>query len=126
VEQVRKEYEGIKVVVHPECIPEVVDKSDFVGSTSFIKDIVEQSAAASKWAIGTEINFVNSIKASNPDKFIIPLKTSGCREMAKVTPGKLLHILESLIEGNAPEPVSVDESYIELARIALKRMLEIN
>ncbi|MCX5805861.1 MAG: quinolinate synthase NadA [Proteobacteria bacterium] len=125
VERVKKEHGGIKVVVHPECIPEVVDISDFNGSTSFIKDVVERSEAGSKWAIGTEINFVNSIKAANPDKLVIPLKTSGCREMAKVTPEKLLYVLEGLIEGKPLDRVSVDESYIELARTALKRMLEI-
>jgi quinolinate synthase len=125
VERVRKEYDKIKVVVHPECIPEVVDISDFNGSTSFIKDIVEHSEAGSKWAIGTEINFVNSIKAANPDKLVIPLKTSGCREMAKVTPEKLLYILEGLLEGMALHQISVDGSYSSNARIALKRMLEI-
>jgi quinolinate synthase len=125
VERIKKEHDGIKVVVHPECIPEVVDISDFNGSTSFIKDVVEHSEAGSKWAIGTEINFVNSIKAANPDKLVIPLRTSGCREMAKVTPEKLLYVLEGLIEGKTLDHVSVDESYIELARTALKRMLEI-
>jgi quinolinate synthase len=125
VERVRKEHDNIKVVVHPECTPDVVDISDFAGSTSFIKDIVEQSDVGSKWAIGTEINFVNSIKAANPDKFVIPLKTSGCREMAKVTPEKLLYVLEGLVEGTPLRPVFVDTLYAEHARTALKRMLEI-
>jgi len=125
VERVRKEYDNIKVVVHPECIPGVVNMADFAGSTSFIKNVVEQSDTGSKWAIGTEINFVNSIKAQNPDKLVIPLKTSGCREMAKVTPEKLLHVLENLVEGKTPYPVLVDESFVNHARIALKRMLEI-
>ncbi len=125
VERVRKEHDGIKVVVHPECVPEVVDISDFTGSTSFIKDVVEGSEVGSKWAIGTEINFVNSIKAAYPDKFVIPLKISGCREMAKVTPEKLLRVLESLIEGTALHQVFVDPSYSENAQKALKRMLEI-
>jgi quinolinate synthase len=125
VERVRKEHSSIKVVVHPECTPSVVDISDFAGSTSFIKDVVEHSEAGSKWAIGTEINFVNSIKAANPDKLVIPLKTSGCREMAKVTPEKLLRVLESLDQGTALDQVYVDASYIEHARTALKKMLEI-
>jgi quinolinate synthase len=125
VEGVRKKYDNIKVVVHPECTPDVVGISDFAGSTSFIKDVVEQSDAGSKWAIGTEINFVNSIKDANPDKFVIPLKTSGCREMAKVTPEKLLHVLEGLIKGAPLRPVFVDALYVEHARTALKRMLEI-
>jgi quinolinate synthase len=125
VERVRKEHDNIKVVVHPECTPDVVNISDFAGSTSFIKDIVEKSDAGSKWAIGTEINFVNSIKTANPDKLVIPLKTSGCREMAKVTPEKLLHVLEGLIEGVPIHSVFVNALYAEHARTALKRMLGI-
>jgi len=125
VQNIRKQNIGIKVIVHPECIPGVVDISDLAGSTSFIKNAVEKSEPGSKWAIGTEICFVNRIKAENPNKLVVPLKESGCREMAKVTLEKLLDILEGLIEGKAPYRVVVDEAHIEYARLALKRMLEI-
>ena len=70
--------------------PEVVERSDYVGSTSFIKNTVEAAAPGSKWAIGTEINFVNRLKEDHPDKLIVPLKEWGCREMAKVTSLKFL------------------------------------
>ena len=125
VEAIRRQYEGIKVIVHPECTPDIVNISDLSGSTSFIKNSVEKSAAGSSWAIGTEINFVKRIKKENPDKLIIPLLDSGCREMAKITPEKLLRVLEDLAEGRAVNPVLVDGTYIEHARLALKRMLEI-
>lgn len=126
IKDLRNKYDGIKIVVHPECSPDVVNLSDFSGSTSFIKNIVENSDAGSKWAIGTEINFVNSVIKSNPDKFIMPLKVSGCNDMEKVTPEKLLYVLEGIMEGRKINPVYIDESYIELARTALKRMLEVN
>lgn len=125
VEAIRRQYEGIKVIVHPECTPDTVNVSDLAGSTSFIKNTVDKSATGSSWAIGTEINFVNRIKKENPDKLIIPLLDSGCREMAKITPEKLLRVLEYLAEGRAVNPVLVDGTYAEHARLALKRMLEI-
>ena len=125
VEAIRKQYEGIKVIVHPECTPDTINVSDLAGSTSFIKNTVEKSAPGSSWAIGTEINFVNRIKKENPDKLIIPLLDSGCREMAKITLEKLLLVLEDLAEGRAVNPVLVDGTYAEHARLALKRMLEI-
>jgi quinolinate synthase len=121
----RKKYDGIKLIVHPECSPAVVELSDFAGSTSFIKNTVAKSEPGSKWAIGTELNFVNRIKRQNPDKFIIPLKKSACSGMGKVTPQKLLYVLEGLIEGNLYGRVTVEDAIVEDARSALKRMLEI-
>lgn len=126
VEEVKKAYGDISVIVHPECVPDVVRLSDHVGSTSFIKNIVENAPAGSKWAIGTEINFVNRIKEDNPDKLIVPLKEWGCREMAKVTSFKFLTVLENLIEGKDQPEVSVDAEHAKYAKIALERMLKIS
>jgi quinolinate synthase len=127
IEAVRKAHgEDINIIVHPECIPEVVRLSNHVGSTSFIKDTLEKSPLESKWAVGTEINFVNRIKRGNPDKLIIPLGEWGCREMAKVTSLKLLNILESLVEGRPLQEVIVDSEMSKYAKIALERMLEVS
>ncbi len=125
IEKVRQECEGINVIVHPECTPEVYDMADFAGSTAFIKNKVESSEPGSKWAIGTEWNFVNRIHAENPDKLVIPLRNERCKEMAKVTPEKLLWILEGLTEGDLRNRVTVNERVTEEARIALTRLLEI-
>ena len=126
VEEVKKTYGDINVIVHPECLPDVVRLSDLVGSTSFIKNTIEGAPAGSRWAIGTEINFVNRIKADNPDKLIVPLREWGCREMAKVTPLKFLAVLENLIEGRAQPEVAVDPENAKYAKIALERMLAIS
>lgn len=125
VENLRRKHEGIKIIVHPECTPEVFNLADFAGSTSFIKNTIEKSEPDSKWAIGTEWNFVNRLKNQNPDKLIVPLKESRCKEMAKVTPQKLLEVLEGLMERKFNGRVTVDEEISRDARLALKRMLEI-
>ncbi len=126
VEEVKKTHRNdISVIVHPECIPDVVRLSDYVGSTSFIKNTVEAAPAGSKWAIGTEINFVNRLKADNPDKLIVPLREWGCREMAKVTALRFLTVLENLVKGKAQPEVTVDPANAEYAKIALERMLSI-
>ncbi len=125
IKEVRNENNGIKLIVHPECTPEVVALSDFAGSTSFIKNTIERSEPGSKWAIGTEWNFVNRIKMQNPDKFIIPLKESVCGDMANVTPQKLLHVLDGLTEGKLYGRVTVEGGITEDSRTALERMLKI-
>jgi len=125
VARLRQENEGIKVIVHPECPPDVYRQADLAGSTSFIKGTVEKSPAGTTWAIGTEWNFVNRIKKENPDKLVIPLREERCREMAKVTPEKLLRVLEGLLRGELVNRVTVDARIAADARIALSRMLEI-
>ncbi|MEN6617040.1 MAG: quinolinate synthase NadA [Syntrophorhabdus sp.] len=126
IDDVRKEHgEDIKIIVHPECIPDVVKRSDYVGSTSYIKNTVEAAASGSKWAIGTEINFVNRLKGDHPDKLIVPLKEWGCREMAKVTSLKFLNVLENIIGGKSQPEVTVNAEDAKYAKIALERMLEI-
>ncbi len=115
----------IAIIVHPECISEVVQRSDYVGSTSFIKSTVEAAAPGSKWAIGTEINFVNRLKDDHPDKLIVPLKEWGCREMAKVTSLKFLQVLENLVQDKPQPEVTVHPDDAKYAKIALERMLAI-
>ncbi|MBP1748961.1 MAG: nadA, partial [Deltaproteobacteria bacterium] len=126
IDDVRNTYgSDINIIVHPECISEVVKRSDYVGSTSFIKNTVEAAAAGSKWAIGTEINFVNRLKTDHPDKLIVPLKEWGCREMAKVTSLKFLGVLENLVQGKPQAEVIVHPDDAKYAKIALERMLNI-
>ncbi len=125
VEKLKNSYNGLKVIVHPECFPEVCALSDYIGSTSFIKKTVDESPPGSKWAIGTEWNLVRRLEINNPDKIIIPITESRCCQMAKVTPEKLLNVLEGLLIGELRGRVVVPERIAEDARIALKRMLEI-
>ncbi|MHB8109577.1 MAG: quinolinate synthase NadA [Syntrophorhabdaceae bacterium] len=126
IDDVRTTYgDDIKIIVHPECIPDVVKRADYVGSTSFIKNTVDAAAAGSKWAIGTEINFVNRLKEDYPDKLVVPLKEWGCREMAKVTSLKFLGVLENIIDGKSQPEVTVNAEDAKYAKIALERMLTI-
>ena len=66
VDKVRAEMPGVQVLVHPECMREVVEVSDLDGSTSFIIKTVENSPSGSKWAIGTEVNLVNRLQQRFP------------------------------------------------------------
>jgi len=125
IARLKSEHEGIRIIVHPECTPEVYAQADLAGSTNFIKRTIDASEPGSRWAVGTEANFVNRIKHDNPDKLVIPLKEERCREMAKVTPEKLLNVLEGLLKGKLINRVYVDPEISRLARVALDRMLEI-
>lgn len=127
VEQVRRDVPGIQVLVHPECIYEVVQAADLNGSTEFIIKTLEAAPAGSKWAVGTEVNLVNRLVKRFPDKHIQLLAPDlcMCATMYRIAPQNLAWALESLIAGEAVNQIIVPEETARWARVALDRMLAI-
>ncbi|HEX8709650.1 MAG TPA: quinolinate synthase NadA [Pyrinomonadaceae bacterium] len=127
VEQVRAEVPGIKVLVHPECVYEVVRQSDLNGSTEFIIKTLEEAPAGSKWAIGTEVNLVNRLIQRFPNKHIQLLAPDlcMCATMYRIAPQNLAWVLESLLAGEVVNRISVPQETARDARVALDRMLAI-
>lgn len=121
IENMRSKYPEAKVVVHPECPPNLVKASDADGSTSFLIKYVQNSPSGSTVIIGTETNLVNRLSEMYKDINIVPLGESYCSNMAKITEKKLAELLQN-IATTAGEDVSRDIR--EPAREALKRMLE--
>ncbi len=123
VEQARIQHPAGKIIVHPECDPEVVRASDGNGSTKFIVDYVQKAAPGSTIIIGTELNLVTRLALENPDKTIVPLAQSPCPNMWKITPKNVLEVLENLGERNV---VTLPDSVVREARKALQRMMELS
>src|SRR6476620_10368437 len=125
VEQRRKEIPGVKVLVHPECMREVVEVSDLDGSTSFIIKTVEESPAGSKWAIGTEVNLVTRLQQRFPDKQIQLLAPDlcMCATMYRIAPQNLAWAMENLLDGSVVNEIVVDGETKHYAKIALDRMI---
>lgn len=123
----RAAYPGIKIIVHPECRFEVAQSADFTGSTEYIIRTVSTSKEYKKWAVGTEIHLVNRLAKQNPDKFVVGLSDyfSFCATMFRISPLRLLWILERLVAGEIVNQVKVDSSSKYWAKIALDRMLQI-
>jgi quinolinate synthase len=125
VREVRKQYPGVKVVVHPECPHDVVELADGSGSTSFIVDYCRKAPSGSTIAIGTEINLVHRMAHQYPDKKIFELSGNTCpvcANMYRTTLNDLAYCLENL---ETIKPVTVAEPTRSEARLALERMLEI-
>jgi len=121
----RKKEPDIKVLVHPECVREVVDKADAVGSTSFIVNYVQDAPAGSIIAIGTELNLVHRLAVDNPNKRIFELSGDSCpicSNMFRTTLADLCYTLENIETANL---VIVDDEIRDDAGLALERMLEV-
>jgi quinolinate synthase len=123
VERVRKNYPGIKVIVHPESDPKTVKASDASGSTAQILNYVNSLPKGDNVAIGTEWNMVHRVsKKMQPDLNAIPLKEVRCADMAKITMEKLALTLSDL--GKAHE-VKVPDHVARDAKVALEIMLKV-
>ena len=125
VEDVRARVPGVQVLVHPECQNEVAMAADVVGSTEVIISTVVNSPAGSKWAIGTELNLVQRLARTNPDKEILFLDKTVCycSTMNRIDLPHLVWALENLVSGRIQNQISVEEQTAHFARVALERML---
>jgi quinolinate synthase len=130
VENARKRYKDAKIIVHPESTEEVVDSADLYGSTEKIYNTIKESAAGSKWVVGTESCFVNRIKDELKDKYIYELKPSYCGDMKKNTINALYNSIKSieLFEENGSPlkyNVNIEPNFLENAKKSLDKMLNI-
>ena len=125
INQVRAKITGVKVLVHPECQHDVVSNADVVGSTEMIIKTVKESAAGSKWAIGTELNLVQRLANENPDKQVVFLDKTVCycSTMNRIDLPHLVWAMESLVNGRLENQILVEEKIAKWAKVALERML---
>jgi quinolinate synthase len=126
VERARQAHPGIRVIAHPECSWEVCQLADEVGSTEYIVKRIVESPPDSQWAVGTEIHLVKRLAAEHPDRRIISLDdcVCMCSTMYRISPQHLCWTLESLVDGQVVNQVSVDPETKRWARVALERMLQ--
>jgi quinolinate synthase len=123
----RKEHPDINIIVHPECMMEVVDKADYVGSTAKIINTIAAAPAGTKWAVGTEMHLVKRVQANNPDKLVTLLSPFAClcSTMYRISPLDLANVLEGLVAGRVSNQISVPNDIKADAKLALDRMLSI-
>ena len=81
---VRQQFPEVVILSHPECSPEVVDASDFSGSTSAMIKYVEQTSAP-RYLMLTECAMGDNVAASNPDKEMLGLCSVRCPHMNEIT-----------------------------------------
>ncbi len=126
IKNVRERYPGIQVIVHPECIHEVVKDSDDYGSTEKIRNLVAAAPVGATIAIGTEINLVSRLAIEYPDKTVISLNPNVCvcSTMYRVDSPHLLWAMENLINGKVVNQIVVPEPIAGEAKLALQRMLD--
>lgn len=120
VEAAKKLHPDAPVLSHPECTEDVLEISDFIGSTSEILDYATESDAK-EFIICTEMGIFFELEQKNPDKkFYSVGHRQFCPNMKKITLEKVVQALESL----EPE-VTLSEELREKANVPLAKMLTI-
>jgi quinolinate synthase len=127
VDQARAKYPDMKVIVHPECRFEVVQKADQVGSTAYIVKQIEAAPPGSQWAVGTEVHLINRLARQHPEQKIVVLSDCQClcTTMYRIDLPHLCWVLENLVEGKVVNEIKVDAHTRKWAMVALERMLAI-
>ncbi|HEY7117020.1 MAG TPA: quinolinate synthase NadA [Tepidisphaeraceae bacterium] len=127
VDEVRRNYPDMKVMVHPECKFEAVQKADMAGSTAYIVKQVEAAPPGTQWAIGTEVHLINRLARAHPEQKIIVLSDCQClcTTMYRIDLPHLCWVLENLVEGRVVNEIRVDAHTRRWATVALERMLAI-
>jgi len=117
--QARRDHPAAKVVVHPECTPDVTALADEVASTSGILRYVSNTPYG-EYIIGTEIGLLHRLTKMNPGKtFYAVTRFADCPNMKLNTLEKILWSLEDMqYEVDVPDAVAAG------ARASLQRMLE--
>jgi quinolinate synthase len=125
VNEARVRIPGVQILVHPECQHEVVAAADVVGSTEAIIKTVTESPAGSKWAVGTELNLVQRLARTNPDKEVVFLDKTVCycSTMNRIDLPHLVWAMETILGGRVVNEIRVNEEVAKFSRIALDRML---
>ena len=112
------------VLVHPECIPEVSSRADYVGSTSGIIDFAKASDAK-EFIIGTEISIAEFLQYECPEKeFYILSKKIVCQNMKLTTLMDVYKTLLGIDNGEAFEIKMTDEE-IKAARVCIDEMIKL-
>ncbi|MEL6980693.1 MAG: quinolinate synthase NadA [Pseudomonadota bacterium] len=115
----RDAHDGVKVIAHPECPPEVLEEADFWGSTAGMINWVRKNRPP-KVVMVTECSMSDNVAAELPDvEFVRPCNL--CPHMKRITLEGILWALHS-----GEEEVDVDSAVIAPARKAVERMLEIS
>lgn len=119
VTRARKEHPDALILCHPECLPAVWSKADFVGSTTEIMDYAKKSDAPA-FVIGTETSIVEHLQFDCPQKRFYPLsKDCVCHNMKLTTLSDVL----GAVSGRAGEEILMDSELIQNARKPIEAML---
>jgi quinolinate synthase len=116
-----------EIIAHPECLPIILEKASFVGSTKALLDYV-QTSSSQKFIVATEAGILYKMKLAVPHKTILPApalesNSCACSECPYMKMNTLEKLYQTLLH-ELPE-IHVNEKTQEGALRALNNMLSL-
>ncbi len=97
IENKKRLYPDAKIIVHPECIPEVVDLAEEGLSTGGMCKYARENTKIKQIIVGTEIGLLHKLRRENPEKDFFPASESAiCPDMKLITLEKVYWALENM------------------------------
>lgn len=116
----KEKYPDALVLSHPECAEDILELSDYVGSTADIIRFAREDAAQ-EYIIATETGVFYQLEKENPSKKFYPASNCQvCPDMKKISMAKIAEVLEHLTE---QEEILLEERIMEQAKCPLEQML---
>lgn len=115
-----------KFIAHPECEPHILDKADYIGSTSGLLNFTKNDPAK-EFIVATEAGILYQMQKASPDKIFIPAPPNSscacndCPHMKRNT----LEKLYTCMKYELPE-ILMPDWVIEKGKISIERMLDIS
>jgi len=119
INNVRAQFPDVVILSHPECSPEVVQASDFSGSTKAMIQFV-QNTNAPRYLMLTECAMGDNVAAANPNKEMLRLCMVRCPHMNMIT---LEDTLKSLQYNRYV--IEVPEDIRQRAYRSVERMIQV-
>ena len=118
IAEMREAYPGAEILAHPECPPDVLEASDFAGSTAAMTDYV-MTRKPRQVVLITECSMADNVACDAPDtEFVRPCNL--CPHMKRIS---LENIYEALLYDRYE--VTVDAAVADRARLAVQRMIDL-
>ena len=118
LDALRAAYPDAEILAHPECPTEVIEASDFTGSTAAMTNYV-MTRKPKRVVLITECSMADNVACDAPDvEFVRPCNL--CPHMKRIT---LENIYEALLHGR--HEVTVDAGVAKRARLAVQRMVDL-
>ena len=115
IKEIKEQNPGIVVIAHPECPPDVINASDFTGSTTGMSEYVKKNQPK-KVMMVTECSMSDNVQVENPNvQFIKPCNL--CPYMKKITLPKILSCLE-----NESNEILIPDNLLKKAKLSVEKM----
>jgi quinolinate synthase len=118
---------GAKLIAHPECEESLLNRADFIGSTSKLLAFVQEDDSK-EYIVATEAGILHQMRKNAPDKILIPAPPEENNCNCNECPFMKLNTLEKLylcMKNKTPE-IKLSPELMKKALAPIERMLSMS